>query len=328
MIRPRKHDRHLPPCVYHRHGSYYYVKRGRWTNLGPDYAKALIEYARLVGQRAGSMPSLIEQAMPSILGGLAEQTRAQYQVAARRLQAIFAEFAPQDVRPVHVADVRRQFAASAAVANRTITVLRRVFDWALDEHIVESNPCIGIKRLAQKKRTRRITVGEYRAIREHAKPRLQIIMDLCYLTGQRIGDVLKIRRTDLLDDGVFIEQQKTGARLIVKWSPELHSAVDAALALHGPVQSLYVVKGIEGKPLGYHVAWKDWCAACEAAGVEDANIHDLRAMAGTESDAQGRNAQKLLGHTDEKMTRRYLRDRDAPIVEGPTFAQKTGRRSG
>ena len=62
-----------------------------------------------------------------------------------------------------------------------------------------------------------------------------------------------------------------------------------------------------------------------AAGVEDANLHELRAVSGTEAQAQGHDPHTLLGHTDRKMTQRYLRDRTVPVVDGPSFGrQKDG----
>jgi len=49
-------------------------------------------------------------------------------------------------------------------------------------------------------------------------------------------------------------------------------------------------------------------------------------MAGTEAKRQGLDPTALLGHADAKMTRRYLRDREVPVVEGPSFVDvvKTG----
>lgn len=325
-MRPRKHNRNLPPCVYLRHGAYCLVKAGKWTRLGSDLPAALMEYARLHTQPKGGMAALIQEALPHILKGKADATIKQYKVAARRLQAILAEFAPTQVTPRHITQIRRSMSDTYAVANRTISVLRLVFDYALEEQIVESNPCVGVKRLAQHTRTRRILPGEYQAIRAKAGGLLQVVMDLCYLTGQRIGDVLTIKRADLLDDGIFIQQQKTGARLMVAWTPELREAVERAKALHGQVASLYLLKGTRKQAPTYHMIWKQWRVACQAAGVEDANIHDLRAMSGTDAEAQGHDPQALLGHTDRKMTRRYLRDRTVPVVAGPSFGQSNTRR--
>lgn len=159
-MRPRKHNRELPPCVYLRHGAYYLVKSGKWTRLAETLPAALKEYGRLLEQPRGGMAALIEEAMPTILNGKAEQTVAQYKVAARRLQEILAEFSPDQVTPRHIAQIRKSFSDRYAVANRTITVLRLVFDYALEEQIVEANPCVGIKRMAQRARTRRILPKE------------------------------------------------------------------------------------------------------------------------------------------------------------------------
>lgn len=50
-------------------------------------------------------------------------------------------------------------------------------------------------------------------------------MDICYITGQRIGDVLKIRHSDIQDDGIFFKQEKTGNRLKVQMTADLMLAV-------------------------------------------------------------------------------------------------------
>lgn len=325
-MRPRKHDRHLPPCVYLRRGVYYHVKAGKWTRLGTDLPAALAEYARRHAHGAGTMPALIEQALPDLIDGKADETARQYRQCARRLQDVLAEFQPHQVTARHALKIHRTIERdSPAVANRTLTVLSLVFDWALEEEVVDSNPCVGLKRAVVPSRRRRITADELVRIRAAATPKLRAIIDLCVLTGQRIGDVLTMRREHLRDDGIYVEQQKTGARLTVRWTPELRAAVEAAKGTHGAVPSLYVLKGNRGRPPSYRPVWRAWRAACKAAGVADANLHDLRAMSATEADAQGRDATRLLGHSDRRVTRRYLRDKLVPLVDGPTrVLDKTG----
>lgn len=317
-MRPRKTDRHLPPCVFHRHGAYYLVRRGKWTRLAADLPEALREYARLHAQPSDGMAALIEDAMPLILAGKAAQTVAQYNVAARRLQSIFAEYAPHQVTARDVMQLRRHFADSPATANRTISVLRQVMDYALEQELIDANPCVGIKRVAQQARTRRIERSEFDAIQSQAGDLLSVVMDLCYLTGQRIGDVLKIRRADLREEGIYVEQEKTGVRLVVAWTTELRAAVEQAKGLWGATPGLYLLRGRNFQPPTYPQIWKQWRKACAAAGVVGATIHDLRAMSGTEAEAQGHDPQRLLGHTDGKMTRRYLRDKTVSVVEGPS----------
>lgn len=323
-MRPRQKDRHLPSCVYLRHGAYWLVKRGKWTRLAADLPAALAEYARIVSHPAGGMPALIEETLPAILAGKRPATVKQYRIAARRLQEILAEFDPAQVKPVHVAQIQTSFEATPAVANRTVTVLRMIFGRALKAGLIESNPCVGIEPLPIAARTREITWDEYRAIYAQAGARLQCLMDLCLLTGQRIGDVLSIRRADLTEQGIAFRQQKTGKRLIVAWTPELRAAVERAKSLTGNVSALTLFYGRAGQPPRYQIVYRQWQAACKLAGVADANLHDLRAMSGTEADRQGVDATALLGHSDPKMTRRYLRDRSAKVVAGPRVLDSIG----
>lgn len=326
-MRPRKKDRHLPACVYLRHGAYWLVKAGKWHRLGADLETALVEYARAQARRQGSMPELIDQAMPSILKGKAQNTIAQYRIAARRLQDMFTEFAPQQVTQRDIVQALSMMDDRPAAANRLLVVLRMVFNWGLRTGLVEFNPCIGVERLKMRPRTRRVDLEEFEAIKAQAGPLLAVIMDLCYLTGQRIGDVLTIRRADLRTDGLYVEQQKTGARMLIAWNPELAAAVERAKAMHKNVASLYLLPGPSGGPPKYGTIWAQWRKAREAAGVGDANIHDLRAMSGTEAEMQGIDPQRLLGHRDASMTRRYLRDRGVTIVQGPSIGHVQNKRA-
>jgi len=207
------------------------------------------------------------------------------------------------------------------MANRSLSVLRQVYAYALEQQLpgIDANPVVGIKRHKAAKRTRLISIAEYVAIRDKAGPRLQVIMDLCLRTGQRIGDVLRIRRTDLLDKGIRFEQMKTGAKQIVRWTPELRAVVDRAKALHGNIRALTLLHNRRGKPPDYRTVKLQWDKACAAAGVTDAHLHDLRAVAATWATKQRKNPTALLGHSSPAQTVRYLRDREEVVAEGPTF---------
>lgn len=320
-MRPRKKDRHLPPCVHHRHGAYWYVKQGKWERLGTDLPIAMAEYGRRLSVPIGSMDALIDEALGYIKPRIAATTWKQYRMAAGKLKHMLIEFSPDTVTTRVVVHVKRELAATPNMANRCISLLRQIFDYALDEQLVESNPVIGIKRFEERKRDRLISRQEYEAIYQRAGDRLQVIMDLCYLTGQRVGDVLNIRRADLTEDGVRFQQQKTDARLIVRWTPELVDVVNRAKGLHGNVKALTLLHNRRGKAPDYGTIKLQWDKARKAAGIEDVQLRDLRAMSGTAADAQGKDATGLLGHKNRSMTERYLRGREIPHVEGPSFGQ-------
>lgn len=322
MNRPRKHKGPYPPCFYPKHGAYYLVKANKWTRLGTDLGLALAEYARLMETaRVGGMPALIDSALSLITPGLAKTTRTQYAGAAEVLKRKLRQFEPHEVKGRHVAAIMESLASTPNMANRILSVLRQVFDYAVKRQLIDDNPCNRIPRHHEAKRTRLLSDDEWQAIHAKAGPRLRVIMELQYLTGQRIGDVLSIRRSQLTDEGITFEQQKTGARLLVRWSPDLRAAVAAANALSS-VQALTLLRGRDGGPPDYRSVAAQWAKACEAAGVKDARLNDGRAMSATAARRQGQDAQALLGHTSAAMTARYLRERGTPEVSGPTIPSK------
>lgn len=326
-MRPRKKDRHLPPCVYQRHGSYWLVRGGKWTKLGKDLPTAMQAYGRAYTRPPGSMPALIDMALEERRHTLKPSTWTHYQTAARKLSKILAECEPEQITQRDVAHIRMDFAKTPTMGNRCLSVLRIVFDYALEQQLVDNNPVIGVKRHAESPRDRLLTMAEYRRIHEQASPRLQIVMDLCYLTGQRVGDVLTIRYADITEAGIAFRQQKTGARLLVAWSPELREVVERAKLLHGNVRAFTLLHTQRGKPPAYRTMFDQWQAAVEKAGVKDAHMHDIRAMSATAADAGGLDAQALLGHTSSSMTRRYLRSKQTPVVNGPSFGQASKKAS-
>jgi integrase len=325
MNRPRKHHKELPRNVYFRHGAYYHVRGGKWTRIGKDFKGAMVEYAKIAAEPKTGMASLIDTALPHILRaandnqGAAKNTEKGYRLAARRLKKALAEFAPEDVKPKHVAALKLRWAKTPAVANQRLTVLRLVFAFAVENQLLDASPVSDIKPFRTAKRTRLVRLEEYVAIYRHAGRRLQVIMDLCIRTGQRISDVLKIRRADLTEEGIRFQAQKTGSRGVVPWTPELRAIVERAKTLDGNIRSLTLLHDRTGKAPSYGTIREQWVKARTAAGIPDARIHDLRAVAATWAKKQGKNPTTLLFHSSAAQTQRYLRDKEESIAEGPSF---------
>jgi integrase len=271
------------------------------------------------------MPDLIDKALAHHSKKLKQNTIEQYKQAAERLKTIFAEFEPHQVMPKHVAAVKMDLADTPNMCNRILSFLRIVFSYALEWQLVDTNPCIGIKRHEEGKRERYITDAEFQALIGHCSEHMSVIFETCYLTGQRIGDVLKIRLSDIAEDGVSFTQEKTGARLVVAMTPDLKSVIDRAKALPRKVRgmTLFCTRS-GGRQIAYSTARDAFAAAREAAGVNGVTIHDLRAKSLTDARKQGKDAQMLAGHTDAKMTERYIRSRKIDVAQPPTMPKKSG----
>lgn len=322
-MRPRKRDRHLPSCVYYRHGAYYFVRRGKWVHLGRDLAGALARYSRLLTADRGDMVGLIDRTLEAARPRVKASTFAQYELAARRLREVFIEFTVDEVRPKHVGALMEHYRDRPNMANRMRTLLKLAFSDAVRTGLRESNPVSEIAPWPERKRTRYLTDAEWQAIQAQASPALCCIMDLAYYTGQRISDVLAIRLSDVTDEGIAFRQEKTGKRLLIAHSPELRAAVERARRLHRTTP-LYLLGQRNGRMRSYTAARDLLRRAARSAGVADVGWHDIRAKAITDAKRQGLNAQALAGHTTEQQTVRYLRGRETTVARGPSFGQIGG----
>ena len=318
-----KKDPRLPPCVYLKHGAYYLVKKNKWTRLGKDFQEAMTAYGRIIAP-TGGMPELIDDTLTRAEDRCKPNTLKQYKVAAGKIKKTFIEFAPHQVKPLHVVQFLDCYRNSPSVANRTRTLLKLAFDLAVLRGLCESNPVLSIPTMRENKRARYLTDEEYLRIWHHAPPVLQCIMDMCYLTGQRIGDILNIRLSDISREGIAFQPEKTtrkdgtGKKVLITMTPDIKDVITRAKTLHGPVTRIALFglkKG--GKPRGYAGVADAWNKATKKAGVTDAHLHDLRAKSLTDAKAQGLDPQQLALHATESMTLRYLRGLETPTAQGP-----------
>lgn len=319
MNRPRKKNRHLPRCVYEKHGAFWYVRKGKWTRIGGTLREALATYAALYESPTGGVSELIDEATLALKGNWSPNTAKQYAIAAKKLKKVFAEFQPEQVMPKHVAHLKTSFASKPNMGNRVLSFGRLVFGWACEQQRVTLNPFVGIARLPEAKRGRLLGADEYKLIYDKAGPRLQVVMDLLRITGQRVNAVLKIHRTDLLEEGIRFPKFKTPTKRIVGWTTELRAVVERAKTLHGNIRALTLLHNRRGKAPDYRTVSQQWADACTAAGILDAQLRDLRAVAATTAKRQGKDPTALLGHTNPEQTKRYLRDKEEPLVEAPSF---------
>lgn len=315
-MRPRKRNRHLPACVYHKHGAYYYVRRGKWIRLGTSLSDALARYSRLVTSEGGDMVALMNHTLEDARTRCSKNTMEQYELAGRYLREALVEFAVDEVKPKHVHAIMEHWRDRPNMANRIRTLLMQAFTSAVQRGLRESNPVRDIPRYSEKQRRRYITDDEWRAIYAQASPALQCLMEIAYYTGQRISDVLAIRLSDLTDEGIYFEQRKTGQRLLVRYTPELRAAVYRARSLHRTTP-MYLLGQRHGRQRSYTSVRDLLRRAAHKAGVEDVGWHDIRAKSISDAKRQGLNAQALAGHTTEAQTVRYLRSKETPVVDGP-----------
>lgn len=90
--------------------------------------------------------------------------------------------------------------------NRTLEIIRKIYNWALEREIVEYNPCTGIEKLAKERQRDRVLsskeIADLWAALDEEPLRIAGRYKLMLLTAQRGGEVRQMRWQDInLDEG-------------------------------------------------------------------------------------------------------------------------------
>lgn len=318
----------LPPRVYLKHGAYYLVTlQNKWKRLCAEKEGLRAMYVALASfvdadATKDRMPAVIARWYESKIesGDWSSQKQKDDQKrAADHMAAEFDEIKPAQVTTPGCAAYLKPFLSKARTYNLHRTMLRQVLSFAALEGLRSgANPVDDVPRRKTPGRHRVVTDAEVKALKKAAlkQPRngaaLVQMIDLAMITGQRIGDVIRLRWQDVTKEGVLFDQGKGQGRtkLLVKWSPALRAAI--AACKRGDKIG-YVLKSERGTGYTYGGLRSSWDRLCEKAGVDDLHIHDLRGRAGVDAllDDEGEEdmkaAQNLLGHSSEGMTRHYVK---------------------
>jgi integrase len=312
MGRKRKVRKELPDRIYHKHNAYYfYPLGGKWTRLDSDFTKAMMKWAEIVGEQktANKMGEVMDRYMSEVAPTMAKKTYKDNLQQIKPLKICFGEIAPKKIKPVDIfkyLDIRRK---TATAANLEKALLSCIFSKAIEWGIVESNPCKVVKKLKVKKRDRYITDEEFQKLCSMASPFIKSVLELGYITGQRIGDLLDIRLTAIKEDGLHITQGKTGKKLDFELTAGLKMVIAEAKSIRRPVQGMYLFYSRKGTKYTYDGFSSIFYRLKKKAGLPDIHFHDIRAKATTDANAQGRDAQKLAGHESRTMTDHYIKKR-------------------
>jgi integrase len=308
----------LPRRVYLRHGAYYFVTpAGQWLRLSAEKQGLPAMYlalARLTERESTSdrMPAVIARWLEDKRTDWADKTATDQERIAAIMGESFREFRPDQVTTPVCAQYLRRYAATPRTHNLHRTMLRQVLAFAALEGLREGfNPVDNVPTRKVEGRKRAVSDAEIAAIKAGAMgasrngAALVQMIDLALLTGQRIGDLIGLRWQDVTEDGIRVQQGKTRERLLIEWSPALRAAIKAC---ERGDKIGHVLKTQSGTGYRYAGIRSAWVRACERAGIEDVNIHDLRGRAGMDKrDAAGLEAAKdLLGHRSIKTTEHYV----------------------
>lgn len=310
MGRRRQHNTDMPQRVYLSRGWWFFRPKGApAVKLAreDDRPGALRAYADVMEARprAGTIGDLLDRYERDVLPTKAPKTQKTQHAQIDKLKRVLGTLNVDQLSSTTVAEYLDRSPAKIA-ANREIALLSHAYTKGIRWGLAKINPCRGVERNEEKARTRYITHDEFLAVYELGTPAVQVMMGLAYNTGQREGDLLKLRRGAVTAEGLALQQGKTRRRLVIAWTPALRWLIERAGELPAKGKaSLFIVCQANGQPYsesGFQTAWQKHIRKCFEDGViaERFTFHDLRAKAGSDA-KDGR----LLGHLDPRTLRKH-----------------------
>ncbi|SFF35283.1 Integrase [Phytobacter palmae] len=197
------------------------------------------------------------------------------------------------------------------------------------------NPALATRKIFVRVSRSRLNLEMWKAIFEAASnmaPYVQNSMLLAVVTGQRRGDIAKMKFSDVWDGHLHVEQQKTGAKLAIPLSLRCEM-LDITLAqvikrcrdrvvspwlLHHVVSSGTVKAGDQIGESSLSVSFKlavDSAGLSVESGKTMPTFHEQRSLSERLYEGQGINTQQLLGHSSDRMTAQYHSDRGLDWVK-------------
>lgn len=258
---------------------------------------------------------------------LSKTTQNDYKKNSRPILLVFGGMQADAVEPKHVrAYMDKRGLKSRVQANREKAFFSRAYRWGYERGKVKGNPCKGVKQFKEQARTRYVTDLEYQAVYQAAQPAVKVAMEISYLCAARKGDVLTMRWDQVLEDGIFIQQGKTGIKQIKLFSERLLEAIALAKSLSRNQLGAYVVVKPDGHPYtdnGFNSAWRETMlrARGQTGWPLDFTFHDLKAKAISDIDGTSRDKQAISGHKTESQVAIY--DRSIKRVPAVDDARKS-----
>lgn len=324
----------LPRCVYKKHGAYYLVKNNRWTRLSSIKAgmPALYKVLSEIDTKdilSDTMSTLVTDWLKNVAVNHSEKTLYDDTYRCREVSKAFIEFRAIDVRTPDVIEFLNMFKDKPRTYNAYRSLIKELMRYAEEKGFrdPETNPVSSVKTKSIKARDRYITDSELRRIkvasmygkdgkRTRSGPMMCALIDMAYLTGQRIGDLLKIQWTQIKTDGIEFKPSKTegstGARVLIEWTPRLANVLER-LKGFDKAHYKFVFCKLNGQPYTYAGASTNWERAIQRSGVENCHFHDLRAKAITDVDKLRGigEAQSMGAHSTQSQTADYIRHKTA-----------------
>jgi integrase len=324
------------------------LKLGRFgpsPDLSVDAArdKARVEYLKIRGgadrakeERQKKAASTVGELCDSFLKDRADKrpatVRMYTQIITREIKPALGRHKAALVERSHVKELHRKISARAPYqANRVLATMKAIFNLAMENDIVEKNPCRGIEFKPEAKRKRYLEPEQLKPLHDaldgYKDQRVADLFRLLLFTGARVGEWVRTpdRDTPARWTDIDIKRGVWTKPLSTKEKREGHITLNEnALVLLRKYHSerasddAFVFPG-----LTYDAIKDDWARVLKEAGIKNIKRHDLRHTFGSYTLKATKNimvVKELLGHANVNTTQRYMHVLDEDLRAGAAAA--------
>ena len=254
-------------------------------------------------------------------GRLSERTANGYRKQAGR--TLRPKLGTMKIKDVTRRDIELALAKVAPVQrNRQLALASRLFNlfetWEYRPQ--RSNPVRGIEKAREEPRDRVLAPSEISALAVALDSSDELFavtaMRFLMLTGWRSGEALALRWADLnFETG---EAVLPATKIGRDNRPVGAFALELLAGLPRVSGNPFVFAGARGAAIGYRKLRLVFASACEAAGIGNARLHDIRRSVATTAAASGLSVlllRDLLNHKSVAMANRYARRAGSALQE-------------
>jgi enterobacteria phage integrase len=274
---------------------------------------------------AGTLSRLIEEYYQAVeFANLKPSSRSRYRLILDSIAKRDGHRLVRDMPRDKVRKILQEIGANRpGMANLTQKILRVLMQYAIDVGWRNDNPVAGIKpyRLG----TRHTWSDEELAAFEARWPlgtRERLAYALLLYTGQRVGDVVRMRRQDISKGRISLVQQKTGAALSIPIHPRLQEVLAA-----GPARGFHLIGDQHGRAIRPSALTKMMTRAAAAAGLgHECLPHGLRKACLRRLAEHGGSAKEIAaisGHKSLGEVERYTAAADQRKLSRAAMAKLT-----
>lgn len=175
---------------------------------------------------------------------LALGSQTLYSITLRRIVALVGKFPATQLESQHVRPVIDKEIPGAASYNIFVAVLRALFKWGRENDRTTQEPAQGFAKLK---------TGQHEPWPEDVletalasnDETIRLAVNLLCFTGQRLGDVLKMRWSDIRGGVIHVVQEKTGKELWIPFLSELQAVLDET-----PRRGMTILASEAGRSVG------------------------------------------------------------------------------